>query len=75
MPIINCESSLQIKWSKDYILAAGTVENRNPSFPINDTKLYVPRATLSTQENIKLLEQLSGINIWLKQQIKLKTDI
>ena len=29
-------------------------------FKINDTKLYVPVVTLSTQENIKLLKQLES---------------
>ena len=56
MPLINCEISLQLKWSKNCILVAGTVANKNPSFEINDTKLYVPVVTLSTQENIKLLK-------------------
>ena len=61
---------------------AGTVANQNPGFQINDTKLYVLVVTLSTQENIKLLKQLqSGFkrtinwNIYLKQQVKRKTDI
>ena len=42
------------------ILVAGTVANQNPSFQINDTKLYVLVVTLSTQENIKLLKQLES---------------
>ena len=29
-------------------------------FKINDTKLYVPVVTLSTQENVKLLKQLES---------------
>ena len=74
MPLINCEISLQLKWSKNCILVAGTVANKNPSFQINDTKLYVPVVTLSTQENIKLLKQLESgfkrtIN-WNKNLIK-----
>ena len=60
MPLINCEISLQLKWSKKFILVAGTVANQNPSFQINDTKLYVPVVILSTQENIKLLKQLES---------------
>ena len=50
---------------------------------MTDTKLYVPVAALSTQENIKLLkelesgfkEQLIGIDIQPKQQIKHERDI
>ena len=58
MLLINCEISLQVKWSKKCILVAGTTNNQNPSFQINDTKLYVPVVTLSTHQNIKLLKQL-----------------
>ena len=50
MPLINCDS----------IIVADTAENQNPSFQINDTKLYVPVVTLSTQEKIKLLKQLES---------------
>ena len=39
---ICCKISLQLKWSKKYILVAGTVDDQNPSFQINDTKFYVP---------------------------------
>ena len=60
MPLINCEISLQLKWSKNCILVAGTAANQNPSFQINDTKIYAPVVTLSTQENIKLLKQLES---------------
>ena len=30
MPLINCEISLQLKWSQDCILVAGTAGNENP---------------------------------------------
>ena len=60
MPLINCEISLQLKWFNNCILVAGTEANQNPTFQINDTKLYVPVVTLSTQENIKLLKQLKS---------------
>ena len=59
MPLINCKISPRLKWSRNCIIkAAGTVNNQNPTFQINNTKLYVPIVTLSTQENIKLLKQL-----------------
>ena len=48
MSLINCEISLQLKWFKNCILLAGTVANQNPTFQINDTKLYVSVVTLST---------------------------
>ena len=47
MSLINCEISLQLKWSKNCILVIGTAANQNPTFQVNDTKLYVPVATLS----------------------------
>ena len=52
MSLINYEISLQLKWPKNCILAAGTAANQNPEFKITDTKLYVPIATLSTQNNM-----------------------
>ena len=60
MPLINCEISLQLKWSRNCFIVAGTANNQNPIFQINDTKLYVPVVTLSNQENIKLLKQLES---------------
>ena len=60
MPLINCDISLQLKWSKNCILVAGTAANQNPRFQINDTNLYAPFVTLSTQENIKLIKQLES---------------
>ena len=60
MPLINCKISLQLKWSRNCFIVAGTANNQNPTFQINDTKLYVPVVTLSNQENIKLLKQLES---------------
>ena len=39
MPLINCEISLQLKWSKTCILVADTAANQNSEFKITDTKL------------------------------------
>ena len=61
MSLISCETSLQLKWSKKRFIVAGTKNNQNPSFQINDAKLYVPVVTLSTQKNIKLLKQLESV--------------
>ena len=68
-PLIKCEISLQLKWPRKCIIVAGTAYNQNPSFRINNTKLYIPVVTLLTQENINPIkqlvskEQLIGINI------------
>ena len=56
----NCEISLPLKWSKTFILVAGTAPNQNPKFQITDTILCVHVVTLSTQDNIKLLKQLES---------------
>ena len=58
MPLINCEINLQLKWSRNCIIVAGTTNNQNPTFQINHTKLYVSVLTLSIQENIKLLKEV-----------------
>ena len=60
MPLINGEISLQFICLKNCIPVADTVANQNPTFQINDTKLYVPVVTFSTHENIKLLKQLES---------------
>ena len=74
MSLINCEISVQFKWSKNWILVADFVANQNPRFPINDTKLYGIVLTLSTEENIKLLKQLESVFkrtiIWNKYLLK-----
>ena len=81
--LINCEICLQLKWSKNCIIVAGTEAKHNSEFKITDTKLCVSVVTLSTQDNIKLLKQLESSferttdwNKYLpKQKMKRKTDI
>ena len=48
MPLINCETNLQLKRSRKCFLVADTVMNQMPTFRISDTKLYVSVVTLST---------------------------
>ena len=47
MGSINCEISLQSRWSKNCFLVAGTVDNQNPGFKITDTKLSVFKRTIN----------------------------
>ena len=73
MPLINCEVNLILTWSKDCVITNSTGEEK---FKITETKLYVPVVTLSTQDNVKLLQQLKSgfkrtIN-WNKYQSDLK---
>ena len=45
-------------------MASNTAANQETTFAITDTKLYVPVVTLSTQESVKLLQELkSGFKI------------
>ena len=55
MPLINCEDNLILTLSKDCVNSTGTGK-----FAITETKLYIPVATLSTQDNAKLLQQLKS---------------
>ena len=57
MPLINCEVNLILTWSSTCVI---TESNGAGTFPITDTKLYVPVVTLSTQENTKFLQQLKS---------------
>ena len=74
MSLINCE----INWSEDYVIVATNVAAESTTFSIIDTKFYVSVVTLSTQDNVKLLEQLKSgfqrtIN-WSKYQPKVSTE-
>ena len=44
----------------DCILMSCGSDNQLPTFGITDTKFYVPFVTLSTQRNVKLLDQLKS---------------
>ena len=76
--LINCEINLDLNWSENCIIVATNVAAQSTTFSITDTKLYVPVATLSTQDNAKLLEQLKSgfkrkIN-WNKHQPKVSAE-
>ena len=52
MPLINGEVNLILTWSSTCVITNSTSAG---TFEINDTKLYVPVVTLSTQDSSKLL--------------------
>ena len=71
MPLINCEVSLTLAWSKNCVITDEITQDANSNHPVpeiraregalfevKDTKLYVPVVTLSTEDENKLLEQL-----------------
>ena len=60
MPLINCEVNLILTWSSTCIIVSTNIANQGATFTITDTRLYVPVAALSTQENTKLLQQLKS---------------
>ena len=75
MLLINCEINLILTWSDKCVLSNDT---KATTFPMTDTKLYVPVVTLSTQDNPKLPEQLKlgfkrTIN-WNKYQPKVSVQ-
>ena len=75
MSLINCEINLILTWSDKCVLCNDT---KATTFAITDTKLYVPVVTLSTQDNVKLLEQLkTGYKrtiYWKKYEPKVSTE-
>ena len=74
LPLINCKINLILTCSAYDFIVAGLAVNQSPTFTITDTKPYVPVVTLSTQENAKLLQQLTPgfkrIINWNKYQSK-----
>ena len=74
MPLIKFEINLILNWSANCVIVSTAAPNQGATFAITDTKLYVPVVTLSTQDNVKLLDQLipgfkRKIN-WNKYQLK-----
>ena len=66
MPLINCEVSLILTWSRECVISSmerrlitNTRRDTSPTnaiFQITDTKLYVPVVALSTENEKRLLE-------------------
>ena len=57
MPLINCEVSLFLTWSSTCEISSATGETK---FKITEINIYVPVITLSTQDNVKLRQQLKS---------------
>ena len=54
MALINCKIKLNLTWKKECVLSTDV---GNAGFIINDTKMYVPVATLSKEDNKDFIEQ------------------
>ena len=66
MPLINCKIHLELNWSNNCIMygadtyAGGdNANNRETTFQITSTKLYVPIVSLLSKDNINLTKQLN----------------
>ena len=57
MSLVNSKINLIVTWSSNSVTANSTGE---VTFAITDTTIYVPVVTLSTRDNVKLLEQLKS---------------
>ena len=75
MPLSNCEINLLLTWSAKSVLSN---DEEATTHAIADTKIQVTDATVSTQDNAKLFEQLiSGFKRTINQnryQTKLPTE-
>ena len=66
MPLINCKINLELNWNDNCVIygadtyAGGdNANNRETTFKITSTKLYVSIVTLSTKNNVNLTKQLN----------------
>ena len=60
MPWINCEINLILTLSANLFIAVNVIDVQVPTFSIFGTKRYVPVVTLSTEDNVKLFDQLKS---------------
>ena len=65
IPLINCKIPLELNWKNNCVMygantyAGGdNINNRETTFQITSTNLYVPFVTLSTKDNLNLTKQL-----------------
>ena len=60
MSLSNCEVNLILDWSADCVIIHTNVVKQVPILAIEETTLYVPIVTFSTQDSSKLLSQLKS---------------
>ena len=82
MSLINCKIHLELNWNNDCVMygadtyAGGdNVNNREATFQITSTKLYVPGVTLSTKDNVNKTtdEGFKRSVYWNEYQLKIET--
>ena len=86
MPLINCKNHLQLNYSNnncvmygaDTYVGGDNANNRETTFKITSTKLYVQVVTLSTKDNVNLKKQLNeGVKrsvYWNEYKSKTETE-
>ena len=61
--MINCKIHLELNWNNNSVMYGADAnaggDNREATFQIASTKLYVPIVTLSTKDNVNLTKQLN----------------
>ena len=84
MPLINCKIHIKLNWNKNCVMyGAATcadgdnVNNRETTFKITSTKLYVSIVTLLSEDNIHLTKHLNkgfkGSVYWNEYKLKIET--
>ena len=63
MLLINCKVKLSLTWNPNCVLSSLV---GNSTFTVTDAKLFVPAATLSTEDNAKLSKLLTE---WFKRPV------
>ena len=61
VPLINCEITPYLTYSTTCVVFSNALAAQVTIFAVTNTKLDVPFATLSTQDNAKLLQQLKSV--------------
>ena len=86
MPLINCKIHLELNWNNNCVMygadtyAGGdNANNRETTFKMTSTKLYVPIVTLATRDNVNLTKQLNegfkrSVN-WNEFKLKIETKV
>ena len=63
MPLINCKIHLELNWNNNCVMYSNNDnaggDNKETTFKITSTKLYVPVVTLSIKDNVNLTKQLN----------------
>ena len=84
MPLINRKIHVELNWKNNCVMygadtysSGDNPNNRETTFEITSTKLYVPIVTLSTKDNVNLTKQLNeGFKrsvYWNEYKLKIET--